>query len=265
MPWLFLRGYRNVREALKRLIQDWHARNRPDALSLSLGWQVPIARIRQDLNLPDLSEPTLPAYRAQLLKHFYQIRFVGLPRWVPVEWVMRPVKQYVLDCIRMLGIIAKRVPVFVSAGNHGPESLNLLLLAQGVQGVGAVASKGLRAEYSGRNAWVNHWARVNKKFVPVFGPNDTHEGFALQKGTTRKRWVQSSHVPWILPRKRILMRDSHPIDWRVETWQSVEMKGVSCAVPQVAARFLSRKANQESVWFSMKEMVRSWVARANSY
>jgi hypothetical protein len=106
---------------------------------------------------------------------------------------------------------------------------------------------------------VNHWARAGKKFVPVLGADGTLEGFTLQEGTARKRWVQASQTHWILPRKRIRMRDPHPFDWRVQNWQSVEMNGASCAVPQVAAQCLSRKANQESVWFSMKEMLRSWV------
>jgi hypothetical protein len=256
MPFLWCRGNRNVREALKQVIHDWRHRQRADALSLSLGWQVPMERIRQDLNIPDLTADNLPQYRARILKDFYRIRFSGFPRFLNVEWFFRPAKKYVLDCIRLLGILSKRLPVYVSAGNRGAESLNLLLLTPGVHGVGASNAMGAAATYSGKNAWVNRWAKASQKFMPVCDPTGQLQGFSLAQGNLFQRLFKGKKGSVALPADRVRMwadESGNPVASKTDRWEALAMQGTSFAVPQAAAQDLTARANADGFWHSLKK------------
>lgn len=66
------------------------------------------------------------------------------------------------------------VPVFVSAGNHTPEKVNLLGLIPGVISVGALDLRGGKAPFSGDSSLVEVWAAGEYVFRRVAGGLDVN-------------------------------------------------------------------------------------------
>lgn len=68
-------------------------------------------------------------------------------------------------------VTSKNVPVYMSAGNDGPEYYNMFGLAKGVTQVGALNAKGEKSRYSSNNSDVQKWAQGD--FEVSFLKNDS--------------------------------------------------------------------------------------------
>lgn len=130
----------HIANALKSVQERLQGGLKLDALNLSMGDTLPL--------------PEQPASAQAILNTLQQ-----QPAQGPLSRFENTPTAIALEGVSTLSEIASRhkVPVFVAAGNEGPQKLNVYLLAQGVQGVGAKEAQGSPWPESGNNPWVHQW------------------------------------------------------------------------------------------------------------
>ena len=215
--------------ALKMLQKRLETDTRIDAINISFGLSIPIQRLKTDLNLPDLKAHNIRKYREVILKNIDQIQFA--PPILGIKGLSlkeRHQKAYIREVMTLLEDIARKKPVYISAGNMGPEQINILSLVKGVKTVGAINDVRTVAPYSSNSSLVSHWAKANQRFAPIKDNNGILTGLTLMPGNGG-----------FIPRERLQMRH-----WVVGGWptglkgasiNSKLLHGTSFASPQVAA------------------------------
>ncbi len=206
-----------------------------DAINISFGLPIPIKRLKKDLNLPDLNAQNIRKYRDVILENFDKIQFsrplFGIKALSPTENHKR---TYIREAMQLLEEIAKIKPVYLSAGNAGPDQFNILSLVKGVKSVGALNNDLSVASYSGNNGLVAYWAQVNQRFAPVTGKN----GKLL--GITLKEEPSEPINPGFIPTERLQMNPLGAGKWfnglTGATINPKTLHGTSYAAPQVAAQ-----------------------------
>lgn len=242
----FQNGGWNVKTALKQLKKDLDAGLEIDAVNMSFGTSIPIERLRQDLKLPELTAQNIHKYRTHILKNFDRIQFRSDLEIATLGLVDRGnVKRYVKETIDLVEQIAERKPVYLAAGNDGPNYVNLLSLAKGVITVGAVDAKDRATPYSGNNGLITKWAKVDKRFIPVY---DTEKkqlaGLTLHEADSLKKRALLAEQEPLIPMDAVQMRVLGK--W----WHGLKdagirndvITGTSYAAPQVAAKDLQGNA-----------------------
>ncbi len=86
-----------------------------------------------------------------------------LMNWAHTETDKNSIKQQTILALNtmtaMSELVKSGVPVYVAAGNTGPENISLYSLASGVVNVGAVDAAGVDSEYSARHSLITRKAR----------------------------------------------------------------------------------------------------------
>lgn len=142
--------------------------------------------------------------------------------------------------MKLLGEIAQKRAVYVSAGNTGKDNINILSLVPGVKTVGALNEKSGVTEYSGNNGLVSHWAQATKRFLPVKDKKDQLAGLTLNDMQNPQRVALNGSREVLIPLESVKMRP-----WGQGKWHSglknagimnQPLHGTSYTSPQVAAK-----------------------------
>ncbi len=224
-----------------------------DAAGMSLSLSVPFERLRTDLGLPDLNPDNVHAYRQEIWDRLHRLRFDLLPdSQIPRHYLAQGHRRFVFRLrwgLLLLDAIARRVPVFVAAGNDGRQALNLFLLPKAVIGVGALDRQGHPAAYSGNNSLIRQWAMADYQIRPAWDAQDRLLGAAIEPlleetrhppprpvdlPLDRLRWHAPMRYLPTLPRERFEARLALP----------VQARGTSLAVPAAAAAWLAGRLDR---------------------
>jgi hypothetical protein len=150
----------DIAKALKGLLEQLRQGLKIRAINLSMGDMIPGALLKQRLGIPEsLSlQQQLGEWRADVVERLR--RFALQHPNTKISPLEDKTTEALLEGIDALSTIYRDhgVPAFVAAGNDGPEHLNVYLLAEGAQGVGALDARGQKWPQSGDNALVGHWA-----------------------------------------------------------------------------------------------------------
>ena len=156
------RGYAHVAEVLNEVADDSAAgRLRISAVNLSHTVDVTWQGLNNDLGLkPPVTPANIHTRRADLAR-------------AVVTLMTRNDNEEFGDIDRALSrLAAAGVPVFVSAGNHTPDKVNLLGLLPGAVSVGALDRSLGKAAFSADNSLVSVWAPGEHVFRRVPGGVD---------------------------------------------------------------------------------------------
>ncbi|WP_373532120.1 hypothetical protein [Vampirovibrio sp.] len=231
----------DIVEALQILNRRLETDKSIDAINLSFGLALPIERIQQDLNLPELNAQNIHRHRERILKEFDQIQFSppllgikGLHLWGEGQ------KKYIQKAMALLSEIARKKPVFVSAGNAGKDNINVLSLVKGVHSVGAGGIKPGLADYSADNSLIRHWAKATKRFIPIKNEQGQLMGLTLDDINHPKKGSRNHGQEVLIPLNALKMRPCGQGKWvngleRAGIMNSV-LSGTSFTSSQVAAQ-----------------------------
>lgn len=262
-------GYRqcNPVSALEKLAADIKAGEEIGAVNMSLGISVKIRELADKLNLPGLTADNLPEYREEILAKLDEFDFsrCGLYETREMDRLLNGRTAEVLKRIIALveEITAAGIPVFIAGGNDGKEAVNLLNLAKGMTGVGALKQDGEKVVIdpfesqtwwgSADNALLSEWERVFAESEPVIDGAGKLAGFRLiRPGETRYKRkrpdiplsdveVQGKRLlNTLLPLLREKTEEGdNPFEGVLDDVFTPGLSsGTSCAAPQAAARYL---------------------------
>ncbi len=266
VPYHPLKRQWDIRAALLALERDLEQGQNIDSANLSFGESVPIAGLKQDFRLPDLSADNLDQYRDLMVRDFHKVKINRSRELASLGLIGPRNRAYIKDCVDTIERIAARdIPVFVAAGNAGPKKVNLLSFAKGATAVGAIGMQGFesdfktntgqstagKAKYSANNALVTQWAKSTNHFIPVLDEQGRVLGFTLSDVHSRKQAISNGKGKILLPLEMLSTQvvggrwtDSHK-----KRMPNAPIWGTSFASPQVAAKVASQRAG----WRNLKE------------
>jgi hypothetical protein len=238
----------NLHRGLQKLNKELEASPRNmDALNISFSQDVSLDRLRNDLDIPEITIKNLPDYRDYIVHSLHKIKFaeafdakMGTETQDRLK-TNRNISEMYKDCIDMVEDLAQKTPTFISAGNQGHEMLNILLLAKNIHGVGSIDKDGKPCQYSGRNAFVKIWAKTDKKFLPVLGNYGDLAGFRLVNYDYPKRFLKLNEYKPQLSVERAYFLTQADSPWEDPDWVEHEQTGTSFASPQAATREVLRR------------------------
>jgi hypothetical protein len=230
----------DIPAALRMLNKTLETDNSIDAINLSYGLAMPIKRFQEDLNLPGLNANNIHLYRDTILKNFDKLQFsppvLGIKG---LHWPDNGKKKYIQEAMQLLGEIAKKKTVYISAGNSGETNINILSLVKGVKTVGALNVESGVAKYSANNGFVRDWAKATQRFLPVKNQAGKLDGLTLNEVDKAPR-VSLNSDDILFSMDNIQMRP-----WGKGKWHeglkdagilTHPLNGTSFAAPQVAAK-----------------------------
>lgn len=265
-----------VNRPLRELLDDITSDKRNiKAVCLSAANPVPIEQLREDLGLPQLTPENLMNYRDEIARNFDKLHLEKLPE-CKVEMQELGIsperyRRYLRTTLHLLQEIGKHAPVYVGAGNNGPGWFNLLLLAKGTIGVGALTADGQPWAESGV-AGVQEWAEIGKIAFPQLCAKGKLKGMHLipyeeylhvleQVADSVRHGKNPRELEALAGKFHILSQrvsmwnfndlqpdaqgescpvEYRPTDFNPEEWPKVflpnPLRGTSCAAPQAAAR-----------------------------
>lgn len=156
--------------ALRDIISRVDRGERVDAVNFSVGLEVLFSQIQHDMNIPELRTHNVDVYRTYILENLEKLDLDKVVEWRELSefYTKEEFPGLMREMIGLMEDITERgVPVYTSAGNRGGGNLDLMLLAKGVQGVGAMLNNYKKEHYSGDNAFVTAWALVQHRLAPV--------------------------------------------------------------------------------------------------
>lgn len=225
--------------ALEELQDQLDAGNRVDAVNLSFSVSVPFQRLRTAFGLGNLSPENISEYRKIIRNGLESIRLNEVnpeTRRIFEEYGLNPTEE--LDAsLKFLERMGEKVPVFIAAGNDGPEAFNLMLLAKNTTGVGAAKPRNQKSDYSGNNQFVTRWANARNRPVPVLDEQERLTGFNLQSADDLAPFHVTKKGNPFIPKSSMKSRQAHRENfWLEKAWAPQILNGTSFAAPQVAAR-----------------------------
>lgn len=249
--------------ALEKLLKDINNGVEIGAVNVSLSVSVPLSEIKQTLGLVDLTPETVSNYREEILDNLDELNFKNslnpdLQRLY--KEANGELHQITMRSIELLSEIAgKGIPVFIAGGNEGPSRLNLLLLANGVTGVGALTQEGEKVTVRNSYVWasadndlITEWERINSRLNPIIEDGKSI-GFRLIRPNETRYLRKRPDLPIDdvgITRDSVLNKlyqlselmgedEDSPFTNILEgLFQSKALDGTSCASPQAAARYL---------------------------
>ena len=256
--------------ALANLLNDINHGVEVGAVNMSLGVEVHIDKIALELGLLKLKPKNVHEYRKTIKDSINQIDFSKSKYSGTREMdslLNGELAKEVIDTIRLIEEITKKgIPVFIAAGNEGPNSLNLLTLADGVTSVGALNKDGSKVRVNDTYSWgsadnsiVSQWETVFYKPRPIYKENGDFNGFSLSlEDTLSSNQNEAPDLPLgdIDIHAKGLLKELFPlIEKMVENIKNpfkkaldhiftpYKIPGTSVASPQAAARHLKKLNN----------------------
>jgi hypothetical protein len=236
----------DLNPALAELLKDLESGMPIHAVNVSTCISVPFSRLREGLQLPELSGENVMSFREHILEHLNRIRLFEESQDLKNSMAACGFKPgpVIKASIGLLDRIAEKVPVCIASGNTGPENFNLLLLARNATGVGASAGKYKQCLYSGKNERVKEWADVTTKTAPVLSDHqDEMKGFTLQPLGDFTPFYREQDRQALVPMSQVRnLQAGQERIWEDRLWGCHILQGTSYAAPQVAARKAQQKA-----------------------
>lgn len=144
----------NSTPSLNKLNQSINQGEKIDAVNISATIGVRIDDLAKVTGLP-LTRDNLKAYNNEVRNWFKETKIHDL------QWPDKNLRS-------VENITQKGVPVFIAAGNDGPDYVNLYSFAKGVTIVGALKEDDkTKTPYSGDNSLVSGWARGDYPITQV--------------------------------------------------------------------------------------------------
>lgn len=230
-------GQANIIPALQAVYRDIRDGEAIDAVNVSFAIPVPFQRLKEDLSLPTLTPDNVKHFRRAIQRRLHMLKpekvaDPGIRELLGENWD-RTVKT-VKTQLHVLKELGKRVPVYLPAGNHGPDVFNLLSLAPHVITVGALSPSGKRARYSGNNSLVSQWETVGYPVIPkMYGKRLRGFGFKVPLKPESIRQISFPAHAVLFPDRELRKH------WGVLPLQNRQMHapyGTSFAAPQAAAK-----------------------------
>lgn len=218
-------------QALENILKDIQDGVQIDAVNLSMGVPVSFSSIAKSLDIADLHGENLPQYKDEILKRLDEVDFSSEKEFCETFGIEN-YAEYLKTLIDLVSAIsATGTPVFVSAGNSKKGSLNMLLLADGVMGVGA-SYKGEPIHYSGANALVTLWRNVAQSVQPVFEAGKQFVG--LMFGDSKSAPAIHLDAADIVNREPGITLS----EYMASGFQFIPQHGSSVAAPQAASEYV---------------------------
>ena len=140
-------GYLAIGDALGRVAAEVQSGLKLDALNMSMGTMRPLRDLMTGKTTPTVQP------MSQLLD-----QAADHPNDPTSEHEQEPLSAVAGGLRALQQLVGKGVSVFIAAGNHGPDHVNVFTLAPGVHSVGALTPGGQHWSSSGNNPWVTDWA-----------------------------------------------------------------------------------------------------------